>query len=94
MLFRTYGHAVLTMHERIFTHASSLPSDPLGKLPAPSPRCPRGTSLPNGRRSGTFDNGTEFGHYQLHDLGIQTFFCDGASPWRRAGVEYGIGRYD
>ena len=78
------------------THASSLPSDPQARLPDPSPTpCPRssGHFPPQWRRSVTFDNGTEFAlHYQLHDLGIQTFFCDTHSPWQKGGVENAIGR--
>ena len=45
------------------------------------------------RRTVTFDNGTEFArHYRLHDLGIQTFFCDTHSPWQKGGIENAIGR--
>ena len=44
-------------------------------------------------RTVTFDNGTEFAlHYRLHDLGIETFFCDTHSPWQKGGVENAIGR--
>ena len=40
------------------------------------------------RRSVTFDNGSEFAqHHQLHQLGIDTFFCDTHSPWQKGGVE-------
>ena len=43
-------------------------------------------SPPEWRRTVTFDNGTEFAlHYQLHDLGIETFFCDTYSPWQKGG---------
>ena len=45
------------------------------------------------RRSATFDNGSEFvRHHRLHDLGIETFFCDPHSPWQKGGVENAIGR--
>ena len=45
------------------------------------------------RQTITFDNGTEFApHYQLHDHGIETFFCDTYSPWQKGGVENAIGR--
>ena len=78
MLFRTYGHAVLTMHER---HSRILIAvRPPGKA---------STSIANAmaqvleqlptqwRRTITFDNGTEFArHHQLHAMGIETFFCD------------------
>ena len=94
MLFRTYGQAVLTLHERHFRIliAVRLPgkasspiadamSQALGGLP------------PEWRRTVTFDNGTEFAlHYRLHDLGIETFFCDTHSPWQKGGVENAIGR--
>ena len=41
----------------------------------------------------TFDNGTEFAkHYRLHELGMETFFCDVRSPWQKGGVENAIGR--
>ncbi len=41
----------------------------------------------------TFDNGTEFAqHYRLHELGMETFFCDTYSPWQKGGVENGTGR--
>ena len=40
-----------------------------------------------------FDNGTEFAqHYQLHQLGIETFFCEIRSPWQKGGVENRIDR--
>ena len=45
------------------------------------------------RRSVTFDNGTEFArHHELHELGVETFFCDVRSPWQKGGVENAIGR--
>ena len=45
------------------------------------------------RRTVAFDNGTEFArHYQLHELGVETFFCDVRSPWQKGGVENRIGR--
>ena len=45
------------------------------------------------RRTATFDNGTEFAlHYRLHELGVETFFCDVRSPWQKGGVENAIGR--
>ena len=94
MLFRTYGHAVLTMHERhsrmliavrppgkASTPIADAMSQALGQLPS------------DWRRTVTFDNGTEFAlHYRLHDLGIETFFCDTHSPWQKGGVENAIGR--
>jgi IS30 family transposase len=45
------------------------------------------------RQTVTFDNGPEFGqHYQLHDHGIETYFCNTYSPWQKGGVENAIGR--
>ncbi|MYC34711.1 MAG: hypothetical protein F4X64_16230 [Chloroflexi bacterium] len=45
------------------------------------------------RKSVTFDNGAEFArHYRLHELGMETFFCDTRSPWQKGGVENAIGR--
>ena len=50
-------------------------------------------SLPTWRQTLTFDNGTEFAcHYDLHGLGIETFFCDTYSPWQKGDVENAIGR--
>ena len=94
MLFSAYGQAVLTLHER---HSRILLAvRPPGK--AADPIAGAMTRLleslpPQLRRTVTFDNGTEFArHYQLHDLGIQTFFCDTHSPWQKGGVENAIGR--
>ena len=40
------------------------------------------------RQTLTQDNGTEFAlHHQLHEIGIQTFFCNPHSPWQKGGVE-------
>ena len=48
---------------------------------------------PHGRQTVTFDNGTEFaGHYHLHALGIEIFFCDPHAPWQKGGIENAIGR--
>ena len=94
ILFRTYGQAVLTLHERysrilIAVRPPGEASSPiagamaqlLGQLP------------PEWRRTVTFDNVTEFArHYRLHELGIETFFCDTHSPWQKGGVENAIGR--
>ena len=45
------------------------------------------------RRTVTFDNGTEFAqHYNLHELGVETFFCDTRSPWQKGGAENSIER--
>ena len=94
MLFRTYGQAILTLHERhsrllIALRPQGKASDPIAlamaRVLAPLP--------PEWRQTVTFDNGTEFARrHQLHDLGIQTFFCDTHSPWQKGGVENAIGR--
>ena len=48
---------------------------------------------PTWRQTITFDNGTEFArHYDLHALGLETFFCETHSPWQKGGVENAIGR--
>lgn len=48
---------------------------------------------PSIRRTLTQDNGPEFFlHYQLHKLGIKTFFCDPRSPWQKGGIENMNGR--
>ena len=94
MLFRTYGQAVLTVHERhsrlllavrppgkAATPIAAALARLLGPLPAPW------------RQTVTFDNGTEFArHHQLHPLGIETFCCDTHAPWQQGGVENAIGR--
>ena len=94
MLFRTYGQAVLILHERhsrllIALRLAGKAADPIARamaeVLAPLP--------PQLRQTVTFDNGTEFArHYQLHTLGIQTFFCDTHSPWQKGGIENAIGR--
>ena len=94
MLFKTYGQAVLTLHERysrllLAVRPPGKAAGPiariLGQLLAPLPR--------PWRQTVTFDNGTEFArHYHLHALGIETFFCDPHAPWQKGGVENAIGR--
>ena len=94
MLFKTYGQAILTLHERysrllIAVRPPSKAAQPIAKAmtdilsPLPEPW----------RQTVTFDNGTEFAmHYKLHPLNIQTFFCDTYSPWQKGGIENAIGR--
>ena len=94
MLFRAYGQAVLTLHER---HSRLLIAvRPPGKAASPIASIMTqilGAFPPQWRRTLTFDNGTEFArHHQLHDLGVETFFCDTHSPWQKGGVENAIGR--
>ena len=94
MLFRTYGHAVLTMHER---HSRILIAvRPPGKASRPIASAMSqvlGQLPPEWRQTVTFDNGAEFAlHHQLHAFGFETFFCDTYSPWQKGGVENAIGR--
>ncbi len=94
MLFGRGGHAVLALHERhsrllIAARQPGKAAEPIASaihdLLAAFPAA--------WRRTVTFDNGTEFArHYRLHDLGIQTFFCDTHSPWQKGGIENAIGR--
>ena len=94
MLFRTYGQAVLTVHER---HSRLL----LAVRPPGKAAAPIATALARllgplpapWRQTVTFDNGTEFArHHELHALGLETFFCDPHAPWQQGGVENAIGR--
>ena len=94
MLFRTYGQAVLTVHER---HSRLLLAGrPPGKAAAPLAQALArllGPLPAPWRQTVTFDNGTEFArHHELHALGIETFFCDTHAPWQKGGVENASGR--
>jgi len=94
MLFTSRKQAILTLHERhtrllIAVRIPGKKAEPIAKsmqeILAPLPQ--------TWRQTVTFDNGTEFArHYELHDLNIQTFFCDTYSPWQKGGVENAIGR--
>ena len=94
MAFGNRGQSLLTLQERhsrllltypLFTKESQGVADAITHLLAPFPK--------PWRRTVTFDNGTEFArHYQLHDLGTQTFFCNPRSPWQKGGVENVNGR--
>ena len=94
MLFASYGQVLIVAHERTsrFTFVARTPNrkaqvtaDTLASLLAPLPQQLRITI--------TFDNGTEFAlHHQLHQLGVETFFCDTHSPWQKGGIENAIGR--
>ena len=94
MLFRKYGQAVLTLHERcsralIALRQPSKAADPV----AAALTQVLGAFPPQWRKTVAFNNGTEFArHYRLHHLGVQTFFCDTHSPWQKGGVENTIGR--
>ena len=93
MLFRTYGQAVLTLHER---HSRMLIAvRPPGKAAAPIARAMAAILAPlpaMWRQTITFDNWTEFARHHELALGIETFFCDTYSPWQKGGVENAIGR--
>ncbi len=94
MLFRTYGQAVLTLHER---HSRLLLAvRPPGKAAGPIASAISRLLAPlpqPWRQTITFDNGTEFArHHHLHTLNIATFFCETHSPWQKGGVENAIGR--
>ena len=94
MQFGRSGMAVLALHERysrlfIAVPMSSKAAEPVARAmmnilgALPSPMC----------QTVTFDNGTEFAnHYELHKLGIKTFFCNTYSPWQKGGIENAIGR--
>lgn len=94
MLFGRSGHAVLTLHERhsrllLATRTNGKAAEPI----ASAMRDLLTLVPPDWRQTVTFDNGTEFArHYRLHDLGIQTFFCDTHAPWQKGGIENAIGR--
>ena len=94
MLFGNKGQALLVMQERYsrLLATARLPgkaAEPVAqamtRILAPFP--------PHWRRSAAFDNGTEFAqHYQLHQLDVETFFCDVRSPWQKGAVENRTGR--
>jgi IS30 family transposase len=96
MLFATYGQSVLVAHERATraTFITRTPSrkakvttDTLRTLLTPLPKRLRSTM--------TFDNGTEFAlHYRLHQIGVQTFFCDTRSPCKKAASKTPSGALD
>ena len=95
MLFRTYGQAMLTLHERSSRMLALVrrPNKTAAPVAATIQRLL--ARLPgNLRQTITFDNGTEFAHHTvLRDrLGLQTFFCDPHAPWQKGGIENAIGR--
>ena len=94
MQFGRSGQVVLALHERRsrLLIAQRLPSKGAEGVAA-SIAAMLGPMPPEFRRTATFDNGTEFArHYELHALGIETFFCDTYAPWQKGGVENAIGR--
>ena len=94
MQFGRSGQTVLMLHERhsrlligvrLPSRAAAPVAEAIAAVLGPLP--------PEFRQTVTFDNGTEFAHhYELHALGIETFFCDTYSPWQKGGVENAIGR--
>jgi IS30 family transposase len=95
MLFRTYGQAVLTLHERSSRVLAIVRQPSKAAQPVAATLQALLESVPSSlRQTITFDNGTEFAHHhRLRDaLGIQTFFCDPHAPWQKGGIENAIGR--
>ena len=94
MSFGRSGEVVLALQERrsrllLMARAPSKAAGPIAETIARVV----GPLPPAFRQTVTFDNGTEFArHYELHDLGIKTFFCDTYAPWPKGGVENAIGR--
>jgi transposase, IS30 family len=94
MLFSRYGQAILTVHERKsrLLLAARPPNKAAYRVAKQLIRLFE-TMPPLLRQTITFDNGTEFArHRMLHQLAIQTFFCDPYAPWQKGGIENAIGR--
>jgi len=95
MLFRTYGQAVLALHERS-SRALAIVRQPNKQAgPVADAITALLASLPSTlRQTITFDNGTEFAYHDRlrQSLGLQTFFCDPHAPWQKGGIENAIGR--
>ena len=94
MLFGNRGQSLLTLHERYSRLMLALPLTSKEAEPTAQALARMLEVVPaQWRRTVTFDNGTEFArHYQLHRLGLKTYFCNTRSPWQKGGVENGIGR--
>jgi IS30 family transposase len=94
MLFARYSQAVLALHERYSRLLIAV--RPPGKAALPIAQAIMDIMRPlppPWRQTMTFDNGTEFAyHYKLHELDMQTYFCDTYSPWQKGGIENAIGR--
>ena len=94
MLFGNRGQSLLVLQER---HSRLILGQPLFQKSA-GPIADAMVDLlssmpPPWRQTVAFDNGSEFAqHHQLHQLGIDTFFCDTHSPWQKGGVENANGR--
>lgn len=95
MLFTTYSHNILTVHERksrftvLLQQASKASKTTLQSLNRFFAQVPEAL-----RKSVTFDNGTEFAlHYKLSEKRrIATYFCEPHAPWQKGGIENAIGR--
>jgi len=91
---RKSGAAILVAHERASRY-TLLAKQP-GKHAQPVVDQIKGwfSALPSClRRSLTQDNGPEFFlHYQLHPIGVKTYFCHPHSPWQKGSVENMNGR--
>ena len=87
MLLGNRGQSRLVLQER---HSRLILAQPMHRKAA-APMAQAMTQLlatlpPQWRQTVTFDNGREFAqHHRLHDLGIETFFCDTHSPWQKGG---------
>jgi IS30 family transposase len=94
MLFATYGQAILTLHERQSRLLVALrPRNKKARTIAQTMAAMLEPFPDHWRQTVTFDNGTEFArHYDLHELNIDTFFCDTYAPWQKGGIENAIGR--
>jgi IS30 family transposase len=95
MLFRTYGQAILALHERSSRALAILRQPNKRAEPVAAAIEALLAALPSRlRQTITFDNGTEFAaHDRLQrNLGLQTFFCDPHAPWQKGGIENAIGR--
>ena len=88
-----YGQAVLTVHGEIPPAAGDQALQQAANGVARHLVNLFGAMPPRLRQTVTFDNGTEFArHLALHDLKIETFFCDPYAPWQKGGIENAIGR--
>lgn len=95
MLFRTYGQAILALHERSSRALAILRQPNKRAAPVASAIENLLAALPSRlRQTITFDNGTEFAEHDRlrRRLGLQTFFCDPHAPWQKGGIENAIGR--
>ena len=94
MAFARNGQNILMLHERMSRVLVGSPIVTKQAEPVAKAIVAALAGLPEPlRRTVTFDNGTEFArHYDLHALGIATYFCDPHAPWQKGGIENAIGR--